>query len=160
MDGGVEEPLAPPLEVLAIAGMLLDVGDQAGMEHALPVVRSIKAAIQLAIGPSAVHPDLLRHLFQRLEALRPQHPVGLLDGRHGDRCEHGARMVDDRHALLALLVFVPREAHAIVPFWATVLVPAPGRTRLSRCYSTARCRPLAPNACQRDPSSAHLAKTL
>src|SRR6266702_6337942 len=66
-------------------------------------------------------------------------------------------IVDDGNDLLALLVFVPREANAIAPFFATVLVPSPWSTLRSSCFSTARCRTLATNACQSDPSSAHLA---
>jgi len=54
MNRGIEEPLAPALGVLAIAGILGDVGDQARIENALPVMRRIKAAIQIEIGPSEV----------------------------------------------------------------------------------------------------------
>ena len=54
MNRGIEEPLAPALGVLAIAGILGDVGDQARIEDALPVMRRIKAAIQIEIGPSKV----------------------------------------------------------------------------------------------------------
>src|SRR6266436_9428752 len=66
-------------------------------------------------------------------------------------------IVDDRNDLLALLVFVPRVPNPITPFLATVLVPSPWSTLRSRCLSAARCRTLATNACQSDPSSAHLA---
>src|SRR5499433_3130035 len=66
-------------------------------------------------------------------------------------------MVGDGNDLLALLVFVAREANAIAPFLATVLVPSPWSTLRSSCFSAARCRTLATNACQSDPSSAHLA---
>src|SRR4029450_12282489 len=66
-------------------------------------------------------------------------------------------MVDDRNDLLALLGLVPREAHALAPFLATVWVPSPWSTLRSSCCSTARCRTLATNACQSEPSSAHLA---
>src|SRR5437899_3125623 len=66
-------------------------------------------------------------------------------------------IINDGNDLLALLVFVPREANAIAPFLATVLVPSPWSTLRSSCFSTARCRTLATNACQSDPSSAHLA---
>ena|SRR2546422_9695167 len=58
MDSGVEEPLAPALGALAVAGILGDVGDQAGIENALPIVRRIKAAIEIQIGTSEVQPDL------------------------------------------------------------------------------------------------------
>src|SRR5439155_21372990 len=66
-------------------------------------------------------------------------------------------IVNDGNDLLALLVFVPREANPIAPVLATVLVPSPWSTRRSSCFSTARCRTLATNACQSDPSSAHFA---
>src|SRR5215475_3133251 len=58
------------------------------------------------------------------------------------------------------LVLVARVANAIAPFLATVLVPSPWSTLRSSCFSTARCRTLATNACHSDPSSDHFAKTL
>src|SRR5438445_9442530 len=69
-------------------------------------------------------------------------------------------VVDDRDDLVTLLVFMARVANAIAPFLATVLVPSPWSTLRSSCFSTARCRTLATNACQSEPSSAHRAKTL
>ena len=41
MDRGVEEPLAPTLGALAVTGILFDVGDHAGIENALPIMRRI-----------------------------------------------------------------------------------------------------------------------
>src|SRR5437870_8671618 len=64
---------------------------------------------------------------------------------------------DSADDLLPFLVLVARVADAIPPFFATVLVPSPWSTLRSSCFSTARCRTLATNACQSDPSSAHLA---
>jgi hypothetical protein len=66
-------------------------------------------------------------------------------------------IVDDRDDFVTLLVFIPREPNAIPPFLATVLVPSPWSTLRSSCFSAARCRTLATNARQSDPSSAHLA---
>ena len=66
-------------------------------------------------------------------------------------------MVDDGNDLLALLVFVPRVPNPIPPFLATVLVPSPWSTLISGCFAVARCRTLAMNACQSDPSWAHVA---
>ncbi|HEX5942858.1 MAG TPA: hypothetical protein VFY66_11305 [Anaerolineales bacterium] len=54
MNRGAEEPLAPALGTLTVARILGDVGDQTRIEDALPVVRRIKAAIQIEIGPSEV----------------------------------------------------------------------------------------------------------
>src|SRR5215471_11598318 len=160
MDRGVEEPLAPTLGAPAVAGILGDVGDQARIENALPIMHRIKAAIQIEIGPSEVQPDLFGHLFQRLQAFRKQDHVGLIARSHRDRREDVAMIVDDGNDFLALLMFVARVAHAIAPFLATVLVPSPWSTVRSSCFSAARCRTLATNACQSDPSSAHFAKTL
>src|SRR5215813_6058135 len=66
-------------------------------------------------------------------------------------------IVNDGNDFLALLVLVAGIADAITPFLATVLVPSPWSTLRSSCFSTARCRTLATNACQSEPSSAHLA---
>jgi hypothetical protein len=66
-------------------------------------------------------------------------------------------VVYDGDDFLALLVFVARVANPIPPFLATVLVPSPWSTLVLRCFSAARCRTLAMNACESDPSSAHLA---
>src|SRR5216684_4057700 len=68
-------------------------------------------------------------------------------------------VVDDGDDFLALLVLVAGIANAIPHFLATVFVPSPWSTLVSRCFSAARCRTLAINACHSDPSSAHLAKT-
>src|SRR2546425_371796 len=49
MDGFVEEAFASTLGSLSVARILFDVGDQAGIEHALPIVRGIKAAIKVEV---------------------------------------------------------------------------------------------------------------
>ena len=85
MDGCVEEAFASALGRLAVARMLFDVGDQARMEKALPMVRGIKAAIEIQIGASEVQPDLFGHLLQRVQALGKEHHIRCIDGSHGDR---------------------------------------------------------------------------
>jgi hypothetical protein len=85
MDGGVEQPLPPALGVLAVAGILWDIGDQARIEDALPIVCRIKTAIEIEIGPSEVQPDLFGHFLQRLQALRQQHHICFIDRSHRDR---------------------------------------------------------------------------
>src|SRR6266446_9020899 len=104
MDSGIEEACAPPLGSLTVAGMLLDVGDQAGIENALAIVRGIKATIKVERGTSEVQPDLFGHLLQGVEALRQQDHVGLVDGSHGDRRSDVAMILDDGNDLVALLV--------------------------------------------------------
>src|SRR5262245_18482931 len=66
MNRGVEEPLAPALGTLTVARILGDIGDQTGIENTLAIVRGIKAAIQIEIGPSEAQPDLFGHLLQRV----------------------------------------------------------------------------------------------
>ena len=84
MDGGVEEAFAATLGVLTMPGVLGDVGEQAGVEYALPIAGRITAAIEVEGGPSEVPPHLLRHLFQRSQALREQDHICFIDGSHGD----------------------------------------------------------------------------
>ena len=86
MDGGVEQPLAPSLGSFTVAWVLFNVGDHAGIENAFAIVRGIEATIEVELGASEVQPDLFGHFLQRLQALRQQHHVGLIDGSHGDRC--------------------------------------------------------------------------
>jgi hypothetical protein len=85
MDGCVEEAFPSALRGLAVAGILFDIGDQAGIENALPIVRGIKAAIQIEVGTSEVQPDLLGHLLQGLQALGQEHHIRFIDRRHRDR---------------------------------------------------------------------------
>src|SRR3989449_7514730 len=73
MDGGVEEAFAPALGRLSVARILCDVGDQARIENALPIVRGIKAPIEVEVGASEVQPDLFGHLLQRLQTLRKEY---------------------------------------------------------------------------------------
>ena len=54
MNGGIEESFAPSLGALAVAGILLNVGDHAGIESALAIVRGINASIEIQIGASQV----------------------------------------------------------------------------------------------------------
>jgi hypothetical protein len=65
-------------------GIRLNVGDHAGIEHALAIVSGIKAAIEVEVGASQVHPDLLGHLLQGLQALGKEHQIRFIHGSHGD----------------------------------------------------------------------------
>jgi len=69
MDGGVEEAFAAALDGLSVARILFDVGDQARIENALPIVGGIKTAIEVEVGASEVQPHLFGHLFQGVQAL-------------------------------------------------------------------------------------------
>src|SRR4249920_2560305 len=158
MDRCIEQALPSALGGLAVAGILLNVGNHTCVENALAIVCGIKAAIEVEVGASQVQPDLLGHLLQGLQALGKEHHICFIHGSHGDGSQHRAIVVYDRDDFLTLLVFVPRVPDAIPPFLATVLVPSPCSTLVSRCFAAARCCTLARKACQSDPSSAHLAK--
>src|SRR5215475_2099241 len=160
MDGFIEEAFASTLGGLAIAGIRFNVGDHARIEHALAMVRRIKATIEVERGACEVQTNMFGDLLQGLQPLRQQDHIRLIDGCHRQGSSHRAMVVRDRNDLLALLVFVPRVPNPISPFLATVLVPSPWSTRRSSVFSSARWATLAVNACQSDPSSAHLAKTL
>ena len=54
MDCGIEQPLAATLGALAVAWILGDIGDQARIENALPVVGGIKAPIEVEIRSAEV----------------------------------------------------------------------------------------------------------
>src|SRR5499427_4234959 len=157
MDGSIEEPLAPALGALAVAGVLFDIGDHPRIKNALAIRSGVKAAVKIDISASEVQPDLFRHLLQGVEPLGQQDHVRLIDGCHRQGSQHIAIVVGHGDDLLPFLVLVARVANAIAPFLATVLVPSPWSTVRSSCFSTARCRTLATNACQSDPSSTHLA---
>src|SRR5262245_38200166 len=130
------------------------------VKNALAIRSGVKATVEIDISTSEVQPDLLHHFFQCFQALREQDHVRLIDGCHEKGSQHVAMVVGHGDDLLSFLVLVARVADAIAPFLATVLVPSPWSTLRSSCFSTARCRTLATNACHSDPSSAHFAKTL
>jgi hypothetical protein len=47
MDGSIEEPLPPTLWGFTITRVLFDVGDHAGIENVLAIVRGIKAGVEI-----------------------------------------------------------------------------------------------------------------
>ena len=93
MDGFVEEAFASALGVLAVPGILCDVGDQARIENALPIVRRIKATIKVEISASQVQPNLFGHLLQGLQTLSATAPCRLIDGSHREWRQHIAMIV-------------------------------------------------------------------
>src|SRR5712691_335002 len=64
MDRVVEQPLAPTLGGFAIPRILFDVGDHTRIEDHLPIVRRIKATIEVEVGAFEVQTDLFGHAFQ------------------------------------------------------------------------------------------------
>jgi hypothetical protein len=85
VDGGIEQALAPSLGRLPIARILLDVGDQAGIENAFPVTGGIKAAIEVEVRPPEVSPHRFGHPLQSFQPLWEQHHISLVDGGDGRR---------------------------------------------------------------------------
>src|SRR5215510_13645721 len=70
MNGSVEQAFASALRGLAVTGILFDVGNHAGIENALPIVRGIKTTIEVQVGSTEIDTHLFGRLFQRLQALR------------------------------------------------------------------------------------------
>ena len=66
----VKETFAAALGALAVAGILRDVGDHAGIENALPIVGGIKAAIEVEISASEVQTNLFGYPFSVLSGPR------------------------------------------------------------------------------------------
>ena len=85
MDGFVEEAFAAALRRLAVASILFDVRDQTCIENAFAIVGGIKAAIEVDLGAAEVQTHLFGHVLQRVQSLREQDHVCLIDGSHGDR---------------------------------------------------------------------------
>lgn len=86
MDDGVEQPLAPALGALAVAGVLFNVGDHACIEDALPIRSGVKAAVEIDLSASQVQSDLFGYLLQGFQALWEQHHIRFIHGSHGNGC--------------------------------------------------------------------------
>jgi hypothetical protein len=76
-----------------------------------------------------------------------------MGGSNRGGCDDRAMMVCDRDTLLPCLGLVPRLSNSIAPFVATVLVPSPWSTLVSRCFAAARWATRAMHACRSDPIS-------
>src|SRR5262249_27522957 len=79
MEGGVAEALASTLRALTVPRSLWNIGDQARIEDALPIVRGIKATIQGEIRTLQVQTDLFGYACQRFQTLREQHHIRCID---------------------------------------------------------------------------------
>jgi len=125
----------------------------------MPMASGITAAIEVEGGASQGRPDLLGHLLQDVEPLRPQEHVCLMDGSYRGGCDDRAIMVGDRETRLPCPRLVPRLSHFIAPCVVTVLVPSPWSTPVSRCFAAARWATRAMHACHSDPAAARVVKT-
>jgi hypothetical protein len=130
------------------------------MAHAMPMTSGIRTAIEVAGGASQVRPDLRGHLLHGVEPLRPQEHVGLMDGSHRGGYDDRLMMVGDRDTFFPCPRRVPRLSHFITPVVATVLVPSPWSTLISRGVADARWATRAMHACHSDPSAARVVKTV
>lgn len=105
MTSGIEEPFPPTRWALAVAEMLCDVRDHAGVEHALAIVGGINARVEIQRGAFQVQPDLFGDC-QGLQPLRQQDHVCLIHRCDWERRQHIAMVVGDGHDLLPLLVLI------------------------------------------------------
>src|SRR4029450_4317550 len=93
MDRFIEQTLSSPLPVLSIARILFDVGDHAGIENALAIVRGIKASVEIQIGSSKVQTGRFGYPLSGLQTLGQQAHVRLIDGSHREGRQHIAMSV-------------------------------------------------------------------
>ncbi len=138
MDSFVEEPLPSSLGALAVAWILLNVGEHARIEHARAMVRGIKTCIKIEIRTCQHHTCHVGHALQCVQSIRSKHHIRFIDWSDRKGRQHIAMVVGDNYDFLALLVLLPRVPDAITPFLATVLVPSPCSTLTSSCCSAAR----------------------
>jgi hypothetical protein len=80
MDGGIEQTFSSSLRVLSIARILFDVGDHAGIEHALAIVCGIKAGVEIQVGSCQCQTNRFGHPLQGFEPLWQQHHIRFIDG--------------------------------------------------------------------------------
>jgi hypothetical protein len=99
MDGGVEPPLASALGVLAVAGVLFNVGDHPRIENALTIRFGVKAAVEIDLSASEIQADLFRHLLQGMQTLGQQDHVRLIDGGHREGSQHVTILIVSRRTL-------------------------------------------------------------
>ncbi len=117
MDGGMEQSLAPALGGLAVAGVLLDVGDHPRIEDRLAIGLRIEPPIEIEVRAFQHQARQLGHPLQSLQPFREQHRIRFIDGCHRQGSQHIPVVVDDGDALFSLLVFVTGIADAVPAFF-------------------------------------------
>ena len=88
MDGSIEEPLAPSLGLLAVAGILCDVRDHSGIENTLAIVLGVKSGVEIQISSSKVQTDYCGHPLQGFQTIGQQDHVRLVDWSYREWREH------------------------------------------------------------------------
>ena len=66
----VEQPLATTLGTLAVAWVLFDIGNQAGVEDRFAIRRRVKPAVEVEIRALEAQPALLAYPLQGLQPIR------------------------------------------------------------------------------------------
>src|SRR6266852_6770823 len=152
-----EEAFASPFGLLAVPGILLEVGLQPGSEDTLAIGFAVKARSQIEHGPGQIEPRFAGNAFEGVQSLGQQHQVHLIDRRHRQGRQDVAVVVHQRAHFLALLGFVAAVANFVPPFLATGLEPSPWIRERSNFWVAARCLTEAMKAPSREPSSAQRA---
>jgi hypothetical protein len=70
MNGSVESSLSSTLRVLSMTRILLNIGDQASIEHARAIVFGIKSRVEIQIGPCECQTNGFGDQLQVSQALR------------------------------------------------------------------------------------------
>ena len=108
------------------------------MEHAMPMACGITATIEVREAPLRSAPTCLATCFKALSPCGHRIMFVSWTGVNRGGCDDRAMMVCDRETLLPCLRLVPRLSDSIAPVVATVLVPSPWSTLVSRCFAAAR----------------------
>src|ERR1700733_526850 len=106
MDGGIEQTLPSSLRSLPVAGVLLDVWDETGVEDGFAVVPGVKSTVEVEIRAVNVKIRQSGHALQGVQSLRQENGIGLIHRRHRKCRQHEAVILHDRDDLLTRLMFV------------------------------------------------------
>ena len=134
----IEEAFATPFSLFAVARVLLDVGSQTVIPHALAIGLGVKTRIQIQHAARNIQAQRAAQASQRVERIGQKHRVVAVHRRDDQWRDDVTVVVTDGDCLLAFLMFVAAVANASAPFFATVLLPSPCKTErssLSCCSS-------------------------
>src|SRR5262245_30901068 len=121
----IKEALATQFGGLPVAGMLLDIGLEPGIEDALATGFAVKTRIQIEHSSAQLKPRFAGHTLESFQPFRQQPHVPLIDGRYRQGRQDIAMVVHQSDHFLPFLVFVAAVANGLAPFLATVLEPSP-----------------------------------
>src|SRR5215813_4797709 len=156
----IDEAVAPPFGLLAIARILLNVGFQPGIENTLAIGFAVKAGVQIEHGTGQIETRLTSDSFEVFQSCGQQYEVYLINRGNRQGRQDVAVVVHQRDHFFPLLVLVAAVANGLAPFLATVFEPSPWRRERSNFRAASKCLTEAMKARSSEPSSAQRANSL